>query len=204
MVGALAEEIRSEFSYEVINDLKHIAGEVETVKLKGTLTEQAQNLCVHINRQANEIARKTRRGAGNFMIVSPLMSTMFKTFAKKAKIEYVPTPESEEGSFREMRQVGTLNGFLRVYESLSMDTDEILVGYKGGSGETDTGYIHCPYVPLMSSGVVLNPNTYEPVVSLMTRYGKTTTKNASDYYRNIKVKSKLLLTSSDNTDPKKG
>jgi hypothetical protein len=72
--------------------------------------------------------------------------------------------------------------------------DTILVGYKGGNGETDTGYFYCPYIPLMSSGVVVNPTTFQPVVSLMTRYGKavfTTTEtslgNSADYYGKINV-----------------
>jgi len=72
--------------------------------------------------------------------------------------------------------------------------DVILVGYKGGNGETDTGYFYCPYIPLMSSGVVVNPITFQPVVSLMTRYGKTsftnTTSslgNSADYYGKINV-----------------
>ena len=72
--------------------------------------------------------------------------------------------------------------------------DTILVGYKGGNGETDSGYFYCPYIPLMSSGVVVNPVTFQPVVSLMTRYGKavftrveTSLGNSSDYYGKIAV-----------------
>ena len=72
--------------------------------------------------------------------------------------------------------------------------DVILVGYKGGNGETDTGYFYCPYIPLMSSGVVINPVTFQPVVSLMTRYGKTaftrnetSLGNSADYYGKINV-----------------
>ena len=72
--------------------------------------------------------------------------------------------------------------------------DTILVGYKGGNGETDTGYFYCPYIPLMSSGVVVHPTTFQPVVSLMTRYGKaifthtqTSLGNSADYYGKINV-----------------
>jgi hypothetical protein len=73
-------------------------------------------------------------------------------------------------------------------------TEPILLGYKGGSGEMDSGYFYCPYVPLMSSGVVVDPNTFNPHVSLMTRYGKatftntaTSLGNSADYYGRISV-----------------
>jgi hypothetical protein len=99
---------------------------------------------------------------------------------------------------------GTLNGTIKVYSYLwnQVDTtdiggtgnDSILVGYKGGNGEIDTGYFYCPYIPLMSSGVVINPVTFQPVVSLMTRYGKatfvnkaTSLGNSADYYGKINV-----------------
>jgi len=101
--------------------------------------------------------------------------------------------------------VGTLNGTIKVYSYLwnqvfqtgagnPTTNDVILVGYKGGNGETDTGYFYCPYVPLMSSGVVINPVTFQPVVSMMTRYGKTaftqtqtSLGNSADYYGKINV-----------------
>ena len=108
--------------------------------------------------------------------------------------------------------VGTLNGTIKVYSYLwntagaGLDLglpaaspqagadDVILVGYKGGNGETDTGYFYAPYIPLMSSGVVVNPLTFQPVVSLMTRYGKTSFTdvntslgNSADYYGKVNV-----------------
>jgi len=58
----------------------------------------------------------------------------------------------------------------------------------------DSGYFYCPYVPLMSSNVVIDPNTYNPQMSLMTRYGKatftntaTSLGNSADYYGRIEV-----------------
>ena len=55
---------------------------------------------------------------------------------------------------------------MRVYaDHYAADATSVLVGYKG-SGEMDAAAYYCPYVPLMSSGVVLNPTTMEPVVSL--------------------------------------
>jgi hypothetical protein len=70
----------------------------------------------------------------------------------------------------------------------------ILVGYKGGNGESDAGYYYAPYIPLMSTGVIMNPVTTQPVISLMTRYGKVALTdsdislgNSADYYGKINV-----------------
>jgi hypothetical protein len=134
------------------------------------------------------------------MIVSILQSAAKSVFAPAV-----------EGSFKgpnNTQLVGTLNGTIKVYSYLwnqagagvdmgapaPGNDDTILVGYKGGNGETDAGYFYCPYIPLMSSGVVVNPVTFQPVVSLMTRYGKsvftraeTSLGNSSDYYGKIAV-----------------
>ena len=67
--------------------------------------------------------------------------------------------------------VGTLNGAMKVYvDAYAADTADVLAGYKGSASQ-DAPAFYCPYIPLMSSGVVLDPSTFEPVVSFMTRYG---------------------------------
>jgi hypothetical protein len=67
----------------------------------------------------------------------------------------------------------------------------VLVGYKG-AGEVDSPAFYCPYIPLMSSGVVIDPSTFEPTVSFMTRYGyvelsntASSLGNAGDYLSKI-------------------
>jgi hypothetical protein len=83
---------------------------------------------------------------------------------------------------------------MRVFvNSYAADTASVLVGYKGTS-EADAAAFYCPYIPLMSSGVVLDPSTFEPVVSFMTRYGfveltntASSFGNAADYVGEIAV-----------------
>lgn len=228
MTQALSAEIVQEIDQEIITDLLGLAGTVETFDGAGSGTygtggnytpafvgDRLANLGVIINRVANEIARKTRRGAGNYIVVSPLIVSILQSAAKSV---FAP---AVEGSFKGPNNtmlVGTLNGTIKVYSYLfnqagagldlsnpagspqqSAD-DVILVGYKGGNGETDTGYFYCPYIPLMSSGVVVNPTTFQPVVSLMTRYGKavftqteTSLGNSADYYGKINVVALDLL-----------
>jgi hypothetical protein len=68
----------------------------------------------------------------------------------------------------------------------------MIVGYKGS--ETDAAAFYCPYIPLMSTGVMMDPNTTEPVVSFMTRYGyvelsntSSSLGNAADYLQAINI-----------------
>jgi len=87
---------------------------------------------------------------------------------------------------------------MRVYvDSYARDTQAVLVGYKGSS-EADAAAFYCPYVPLMSSGVVLDPATFEPVVGFMTRYGyveltntASSLGNAADYLGEIAIANTL-------------
>jgi hypothetical protein len=100
-----------------------------------------------------------------------------------------------EGTFEaptNTKFVGTLNGTMRIYvNTYANDATPVLLGYKG-SGEIDAAAFYCPYVPLMSSGVVVDPSTFEPVVSFMTRYGyvelnntASSLGNAADYVSKI-------------------
>jgi hypothetical protein len=208
MTKALSAEIVQEIDAEIIGDLLALAGTVRTFDFSATdgtayaptfVGDRFANLGVRINEVANEIARKTRRGAGNFIVVSPMIVSVLQSAARSV---FAP---AVEGSFKGPNNtmlVGTLNGSIKVYSYLwnqalsggTANQDKILVGYKGGNGETDAGYFYCPYVPLMSSGVVVNPVTFQPVVSLMTRYGKvaftdatTSLGNSADYYGKINI-----------------
>lgn len=217
MTQALSAEIVQEIDYEVISDLIALAGTVETFDGAGSgnygtggnytpafVGDRLANLGVVINRVANEIARKTRRGAGNYIVVSPLIVSVLQSAAKSV---FAPAVEGSFQGPNNTMKVGTLNGTIDVYSYIwnqagsgddlsggDSTDDTILVGYKGGNGETDAGYFYCPYIPLMSSGVVVNPVTFQPVVSLMTRYGKavftqkeTSLGNSADYYGKITV-----------------
>jgi hypothetical protein len=90
--------------------------------------------------------------------------------------------------------VGTLNNTVRVFvDQYASDATPVLVGYKG-EGEIDAAAFYCPYIPLMSSGTVLDPATFEPTVSFMTRYGyvelnnqASSLGNAADYLAKIDV-----------------
>ena len=198
IMAALAQEITAEIDQEILRSLRTLAGSAsETYNqaaVSGTATyvgDEHAALAVLINRQANKIAQRTRRGAGNFAVVSPFALTVLQSATTSA---FARTTEGAFEAPTNTKMVGTLNNAMRVYvDTYAGDSTDVLVGYKGSS-ESDAAAFYCPYIPLMSSGVVLDPSTFEPVVSFMTRYGyvelnntASSLGNAADYVEKIAI-----------------
>ena len=192
IMAALAQEITVEIDQEILTSLRNLPGSAELTydqaAVSGTATfvgDEHAALAVQINRVANLIAQRTRRGAGNYAVVSPFALTILQSATTSA---FARTTEGTFDAPTNTKFVGTLNGAMRVYaDAYAADGTSVLVGYKGPS-ETDAPEFYCPYIPLMSSGVVLDPSTFEPVVSFMTRYGyieltntSSSLGNAADY-----------------------
>ena len=182
IMAALAQEITAEIDQEVLGSLRSLAATEETYNqaaVSGTATyvgDEHAALAVLVNRTANKIAQRTRRGAGNYAVVSPQALTVLQSASTSA---FARTTEGTFEAPTNTKFVGTLNGAMRVYvDSYAADDTAVLVGYKGSS-ETDAAAFYCPYVPLMSSGTVLDPSTFEPVVSFMTRYGYVELSNTA-------------------------
>lgn len=197
IMAALAQEITAEIDQEILLSLQTLAATEYTYNqatVSGTATfvgDEHAALAVLINRVANLIAQRTRRGAGNWCVVSPASLTVLQSATTSA---FARTTEGTFEAPTNTKFVGTLNGAMRVFvNSYAQDTQSVLVGYKGTS-EADAAAFYCPYIPLMSSGVVLDPSTFEPVVSFMTRYGfveltntASSFGNAADYVGEIAV-----------------
>jgi hypothetical protein len=199
IMAALAQEITAEIDQEVLASLRSLAGTVQTydqATVSGTATfvgDEHAALAVQINRASNLIAQRTRRGAGNWAVVSPFALTILQSATTSA---FARTTEGTFEAPTNTKFVGTLNNAMRVFvDTYAADNTGVLVGYKGSS-ESDAAAFYCPYIPLMSSGVVLDPDTFEPVVSFMTRYGyvelnntASSLGNAADYLANVAITS---------------
>jgi hypothetical protein len=198
IMAALAQEITAEIDQEVLASLRSLAGTAtqtyNQAAVSGTATfvgDEHAALAVQINRVANLIAQRTRRGAGNYAVVSPLALTILQSATTSA---FARTTEGTFEAPTNTKFVGTLNSAMRVYvDGYAADSTSVLVGYKGSS-ESDAPAFYCPYIPLMSSGVVLDPSTFEPVVSFMTRYGyveltntASSLGNAADYLGKVDI-----------------
>jgi hypothetical protein len=198
IMAALAQEITAEIDQEVLASLVSLAGTAgstyDQATVSGTATfvgDEHAALAVLINRESNKIAQRTRRGAGNWAVVSPFALTILQSATTSA---FARTTEGTFESPTNTKMVGTLNNAMKVYvNTYSADSAAVLIGYKGSS-ESDAAAFYCPYIPLMSSGVVLDPATFEPVVSFMTRYGyvelnntASSLGNAADYLAKVAI-----------------
>jgi len=197
IMAALAQEITAEIDQEVIASLNALAPTSDTFNqaaVSGTATfvgDEHAALAVMINRASNEIAQRTRRGAGNWAVVSPQALTILQSATTSA---FARTTEGSFESPTNTKFVGTLNNAMKIYvNTYAADDSDVLVGYKGSS-ESDAAAFYCPYIPLMSSGVVLDPTSFEPVVSFMTRYGyvelnntASSLGNAGDYLNKVSI-----------------
>ena len=205
IMAALAQEITVEIDQEILASLRGLSTVEETYDqslVSGTATfvgDEHAALAIQINRVSNLIAQRTRRGAGNWAVVSNQALTILQSATTSA------FARTTEGSFEaptNTKFVGTLNGAMKIYVDSyladSLDNNQVLIGYKGSS-EADAPAFYCPYIPLMSSGVVLDPATFEPVVGFLTRYGyvelsntASSLGNAADYLGKVAIKSSTV------------
>lgn len=197
IMAALAQEITTEIDQEILASLATLAGTASSTydqnAVSGTATfvgDEHAALAVLINKASNDIASRTRRGPGNWIVISPSVLTVLQSATTSA---FARTTEGPFEAPTNTKFVGTLNNSVRVYVNQYAVNDDILVGYKG-STETDAPAFYCPYIPLMGTGTVLDPSTMEPVVSFMTRYGylelnnqASSLGNAADYLNKIAV-----------------
>lgn len=129
--------------------------------------EKFKGLTVQIDREANVIAKETRRGKGNVVICSSDVAT---ALAAAGNLDYSPalnTNLSVDDTGNTF--AGVLNGRLRVYIDPYAQTDYITVGYKG-TNPYDSGVFYCPYVPLQMVKAVAE-DTFQPKIGFKTRYG---------------------------------
>jgi Major capsid protein Gp23 len=202
IMAALAQEITAEIDQEILTSLRALASVEQTYdqsQVSGTATfvgDEHAALAIQINRVSNLIAQRTRRGAGNWAVVSNQALTILQSATTSA---FARTTEGTFEAPTNTKFVGTLNGAMRIYvDAYKTDTDDnnqVLIGYKGSS-EADAAAFYCPYIPLMSSGVVLDPATFEPVVGFLTRYGyvelsntASSLGNAADYLGKVAITS---------------
>ena len=197
IMAALAMEITAEIDQEILGSLSNLASTGATYDMSASFTgtptfigDRHAVLATLINQQANLVAQRTRRGAANWAVLSPSALTVLQSATTSA---FARTTEGTFEAPTNTKFVGTLNGTMRVYVNTYAANDDVLLGYKG-AGEIDAAAFYCPYVPLMSSGVVVDPASFEPVVSFMTRYGyveltntASSLGNAADYVSKIAV-----------------
>lgn len=205
MRAIVAQEIAAEYNAMAYNDLIHLAGPPKVLDLvssqdgedgDGIYTLTAR-LAVELNRTCSRIGTETRRGHGNWIVVSPKAVDFLRDNSNM--MHFVDHHPQDEDSTGNLFLVGFLNDTTKVYCYSHAQDDTILIGYKG-SGDTDVGYMLAPYVIAMSTGVVVDPTTFVPKVQLMTRYGVNVHPNGESYYSVLKVQNAPWMKADDGTD----
>ena len=158
--------------------------------------EKFKGLGVQIDREANVIAKETRRGKGNVVICSSDVAT---ALAAAGTLDYSPAISNNlQVDDTGNTFAGVLNGRIRVYIDPYANTDYITVGYKG-QNPYDSGVFYCPYVPLQMVKAV-GEDDFQPRIGFKTRYGMASnpfvgstpsdglaTAKTNQYYRIFKV-----------------
>jgi hypothetical protein len=164
--------------------------------------EKFKGLMFQVEREANAIAKATRRGKGNIIICS---SDVASALQMAGVLDYTPALNSNALNVDDTGNTfaGVLNGRLKVYIDPYAGSNYMVVGYKGSSA-FDAGLFYCPYVPLQMVRAV-NPDTFQPKIGFKTRYGMVAnpfaegateglgalTQDSNVYYRRLIVNNLL-------------
>jgi hypothetical protein len=155
------------------------------------LIERVKSMVFAIEKEANQIAVSTRRGKGNFAIVSHGVAAALNSAGVMDVGLGLSGPQGFDSDVAGSLFAGTLNGRMKVYIDPYAGVDYYTVGYKG-TNPYDAGMFYCPYVPL-SMMKTIGENDFQPRIGFKTRYGiadnpfVTAGKGNNVYYRKRKV-----------------
>ena len=212
LANILSAEILSEINREVVRtiNITAVAGAQENTTTAGIFdldtdsngrwsVEKFKGLMFQLEREANQIAKQTRRGKGNIVICS---SDVASALQMAGVLDYAPALNSNNLQVDDTGNTfaGVLNGRLKVYiDPYAIGGNYLTVGYKGSSA-FDAGLFYCPYVPLQMVRAV-DQDSFQPKIGFKTRYGMVAnpyaegatagsgalTFNTNVYYRRVVV-----------------
>ena len=178
----LSAEILAEINREVVREINisAVAGAQDNTTTAGVFdldtdsngrwsVEKFKGLMFQLEREANQIAKQTRRGKGNIVLCS---SDVASALQMAGVLDYAPALNSNNLQVDDTGNTfaGVLNGRLRVYiDPYALGGNYLTVGYKGSSA-FDAGLFYCPYVPLQMVRAV-DPSSFQPKIGFKTRYG---------------------------------
>jgi hypothetical protein len=206
----LSAEILAEINREVIRTVQvtAVTGAADTTT-PGTFdldidangrwsVEKFKGLMFQVEREANQIAKQTRRGKGNIIICS---SDVASALQMAGVLDYAPALNSNNLQVDDTGNTfaGVLNGRIRVYIDPYSSGHYMVIGYKGSSS-FDAGLFYCPYVPLQMVRAV-GQDSFQPKIGFKTRYGivanpfnkgatmsdGTLVQNSNQYYRRVLI-----------------
>jgi hypothetical protein len=139
-----------------------------------------QTLGTKLQKVSNTIHQLTLRGGANFLVTSPSVATILESIPG-----FAADGDGEKMEFNfGIQKIGSLNSRYKVYKNPYMTENIILMGYKGAQF-LECGAVFAPYVPLIMTPLLYDPNTFTPRKGLMTRYAKKMIR--PDYYGKVYV-----------------
>ena len=210
LANILSAEILAEINREVVRtiNITAVAGAQDNTTTAGIFdldtdsngrwsVEKFKGLMFQLEREANQIAKQTRRGKGNIVICS---SDVASALQMAGVLDYAPALNSNNLQVDDTGNTfaGVLNGRLKVYiDPYAIGGNYLTVGYKGSSA-FDAGLFYCPYVPLQMVRAV-DQDSFQPKIGFKTRYGMVAnpfaqgltagagalTYNTNVYYRRV-------------------
>jgi len=178
--NAFTEDFWSAVNNTVIDSAGNTNPTVNTAGFYNTQGGWFQTLGTKLQKVSNKIHQLTLRGGANFLVCSPTVATILESIPGFASDG---TGEKMEFNFG-IQKVGSLNSRYKVYKNPYMTENVILMGYKGAQF-LECGAVFAPYVPLIMTPLLYDPNTFTPRKGLMTRYAKKMIR--PDYYGKIYV-----------------
>jgi hypothetical protein len=129
-----------------------------------------QTLGIKLQKVSNIIHQRTLRGGANFMVVSPTVATILESIPGFAA-DTDGAADTMKYAFG-VQKIGALNSRYKVYKNPYMTENVILMGLRGNAF-LESGAVYSPYVPLIMTPLVYDPNTFTPRKGIMTRYAMT-------------------------------
>lgn len=177
MLNFLQYEVIAELDRELLYRMKSAAvntanggASITAINVSGAAldgrwsAEKYKNIVTAIINQANVIAVKTRRGPGNFVIVSPQIATVLQA----AGHPFIQNTAKVNATTIGVSEIGTLNQSITVYRDSYARADYALVGFKGPT-TADAGIIFAPYITGLTQRAI-SPNDFSPRIGILSRY----------------------------------
>jgi hypothetical protein len=200
LTGILSEYITLEIDLEVLDMLIQSAptrdfwsakvgeqinstGTAFTSNVSGVYYTQMswfQTIGIKLQKLSNVIHQKTMRGGANFMVVSPAVATILESIPGFAA-DTDGAADTMKYAFG-VQKIGALNSRYKVYKNPYMTENVILMGFRGNQF-LESGAVYAPYVPLIMTPLVYDPNTFTPRKGIMTRYAMTMVR--PEFYANL-------------------
>ena len=140
-----------------------------------------QTFGIKVNKLSNIIHQKTLRGGANFMIISPAVATI---------LESIPGFAADNTEASTMKysfgpqKIGSLSAKYKVFKNPYFNSNQVLLGFRGNQF-LECGAVYAPYIPMITTGIVIDPVTFTPNKAISTRYAKKMIR--PEYYASIYV-----------------